>query len=261
MLVFPGARATAAEDAQILYAPDVVGVDRMFMVALNVPVEAPEIEVTVPDCVTLFDRTRLPAASETRKFYFRAAKPAPKAEIRFALPGGRGGRAGRDLVLRGPAAVPHAQGRAAPAPLAAGRASAGAETEADLSRPGPRRRRAQAKASGGWLDRSDDEIWAMQPDSTIPRWHWTNIQYGCPVHGKEIYRKRAYYPWVMDSDLPVAVEDPLPGRRRGVPVERLRPRRHDQRRVCRRRHRRRLPARRARSTASSPSCASSTAGG
>ena len=30
----------------------------------------------------------MPAKSETRKFYFRASKPAPKAEMRFALPSG-----------------------------------------------------------------------------------------------------------------------------------------------------------------------------
>ena len=60
----------------------------------------------------------------------------------------------------------------------------------------------KTKGSGRWLEYSDEDIWAMQPDSTIPRWHWTNIQHGCPVHGKEIYRKRAYYPWHMSSAFP-----------------------------------------------------------
>ena len=60
----------------------------------------------------------------------------------------------------------------------------------------------KTKARGGWLGYSDDDIWAMQPDSTIPRWHWTNIEHGCPIHGKEIYRNRAYYPWIMDSKFP-----------------------------------------------------------
>src|SRR5256886_4146715 len=53
-----------------------------------------------------------------------------------------------------------------------------------------------------WLERSDDEIWAMQPDSTIPRWHWVNLPHGCPIHGTEIYRKQAYYPWEKDVSLP-----------------------------------------------------------
>ena len=42
----------------------------------------------------------------------------------------------------------------------------------------------------------------MQPDSTLPRWHWVNLPHGCPVHGTEIYRKQAYYPWVKDLSLP-----------------------------------------------------------
>ena len=73
----------AAGDNRVLYAPDVVGVERMFMVAISAPIGAPEIAVDVPDCVTMFDHTRAPARSETRKFYFRALKPAAKAEIRF----------------------------------------------------------------------------------------------------------------------------------------------------------------------------------
>ena len=75
-----------AEDERVLYAPDIVGAGRMFMVALKVPMEASEVEVTAPQSVTLFDRTPLPAKSETRKYYFRSVKPVAKTEIRFALP-------------------------------------------------------------------------------------------------------------------------------------------------------------------------------
>jgi len=63
----------------IVYKPDVVGVERLFMVALKVPRETPDIEVTVPPCVALLDRTRLPAASELRKFYFRSTASAANA--------------------------------------------------------------------------------------------------------------------------------------------------------------------------------------
>ncbi len=42
------ARLQAADD-RIVYAPDVVGVDRMFMIALKVPAESPEVAVAVPD--------------------------------------------------------------------------------------------------------------------------------------------------------------------------------------------------------------------
>ena len=53
---------------------------------MEVPVATPKIAVTMPDNITLFDRTPLPARSKMRKFYFRAAQPTAKAEVRFALP-------------------------------------------------------------------------------------------------------------------------------------------------------------------------------
>jgi len=74
LLARPG--RVAAADSRVLYAPDVVGVERVFMIALSLPVEAAEVAVTVPAAVETFDRTRLPARSQTRKFYFRALKRA-----------------------------------------------------------------------------------------------------------------------------------------------------------------------------------------
>ncbi|MBM3891108.1 MAG: hypothetical protein FJ388_18500, partial [Verrucomicrobia bacterium] len=77
-----------AAASPVVYAPDVVGVERMFMVGLKVPQTAPEVTVAAPECMTMFDHQRPPFASDVRRFYFRALKPASKAEIRFALPDG-----------------------------------------------------------------------------------------------------------------------------------------------------------------------------
>lgn len=194
------ARLGTADD-RIAYAPDIVGVDRIFMIAVRVPAESADITVTVPDGVMMFDRTRTPSQSEIRRFYFRASKPAAKAEVRFALPGGdavvpievwsfedlRKFRTLKGVQL--PRRWPLGQN------LPELKEKQTYPTGAEAKTPA-------AKARGGWLDCSDDEIWAMQPDSTIPRWHWTNIQYGCPVHGTEIYRKAPYYPWIMDASQP-----------------------------------------------------------
>ena len=199
LLAQPG--RVAAADSRVLYAPDVVGVERVFMIALSLPVEAPEVAVTVPEAVEMSDRTRLPARSPTRKFYFRALKPAAKAEIRFALPSGplvvpvevwsfedlRKFRTLKGVQL--PRRWPLGQ------PLPELKQRQIAATGAEAKTP-------KAEGRGGWLGYSDDDIWAMQPDSTIPRWHWTNIEHGCPLHGKEIYRNRAYYPWIMDGSFP-----------------------------------------------------------
>ncbi|MBI3923495.1 MAG: hypothetical protein HY318_18900, partial [Armatimonadetes bacterium] len=189
----------AAGESPIVYAPDIVGCDRMFMVALRVPKDGPEVHVTVPDSIVLLDKTRLPAKSEERRFYFRSVKPSPKSELRFALPDGevvvpvviwsfedlRQFRTVKDIQL------PRRWPLGKPLPELKERQvfPTGAEVKT-------------GKGSGGWLDVSDDAIWNMQPDSTIPRWHWVNIQYGCPVHGQEIYKNRAYYPWGKEGEIP-----------------------------------------------------------
>ncbi len=196
-------------DERVVYAPDVVGVERMFMIALKVPMDASDVKVTMPDGVTMFDRTPGPAKSrdgdgaEVRRFYFRASKPAKRAEIRFALPGGevvvpvevwsfedlRQFRTlkGVQLPRRWPL------GKRLPELKEKQTVTTPAEIEALKGNPGE---------GTVWLERSDDDIWAMQPDSTIPRWHWVNIQFGCPVHGAEIYKVRPYYPWIKDFSFP-----------------------------------------------------------
>ena len=55
---------------------------------LRVPSDAPDVKVTVPESVLLFDQTRPPFTGDVRRFYFRAVKPSEKAEIRFRMPRG-----------------------------------------------------------------------------------------------------------------------------------------------------------------------------
>ena len=191
----------SAGDERVLYAPDIVGVNRMFLVALKVPVETPEVQVKVPDGVTMFDRTPMPVKSETRKFYFRAIKPAPKAEIRFAHPSGEIVVSLEVWSFEDLLAFRKLKGVQLPRRWPLGERLP--ELKQKQTFPtGAEAKTPKEKGSGGWLGRPDDHIWAMQPDSTIPRWHWTNIQNGCPIHGKEIYRNRAYYPWGMSSAFP-----------------------------------------------------------
>lgn len=192
-----------APDARIAYAPDVVGVERLFMVALRAPVGTGEIAVTAPASVELLDHTAFPARAEVSRFYFRSLAPDERAEIRFAHPDGeivvpvviwsldelRDLRTLKDIQL--PRRWP--LGESLPE-LKQGRTiTSEAEIAALEGRPGGAER---------WLETPDEDIWAMQPDSTIPRWHWVNIQEGCPVHGREIYTGRAYYPWVKDATFP-----------------------------------------------------------
>ena len=177
----------------VAYQPDIVAAGRMFLVALKVPKDAPEIKVTYPDCVTIFDRTPLPAKSELRKYYFRALKPARKADIKFACPGGEITVSIEIWSFEDLTKYRVVKGVQLP-------------RRWPLGEPLPELKQGRTLKEGvapgfdkGWADRmleTDDEIiWGMQPDSTIPRWHWVNLQEGCPIHGPDIYQIRAFYPW------------------------------------------------------------------
>ena len=194
---------SAQGNENVAYQPDIVGVGRMFLVALKVPAGAPEMKVTYPDSVTMFDRTPLPCKSELRKYYFRAIKATKQAAIRFAHPAGeisipvevwsfedlRGFRElkGVQLPRRWPLgeALPETkQGQT----IATEAAKSTVKSE---DAPGHR-----------WLEMSDEDIWRLQPDSTIPRYYWVNLPKGCPIHGADIYRKVAFYPWGKDTSFP-----------------------------------------------------------
>jgi hypothetical protein len=197
ILLLVASMSVMAQDERVLYAPDVVGVDRLFMVALKAPVETAEIPVSVPEGVVLLDQTPLPAKKEERRYYFRAVKPG-ETELRFAHPDGEvvvpltiwsfeDLHAFRELKgVQLPRRWPVGE------PLPELKQRQTVTTDAD---------REAAKAGGPgrgeqWASMDDDAIWALQPDMTIPRWHWVNVSHGCPVHGTEVYKIRAYYPWI-----------------------------------------------------------------
>jgi hypothetical protein len=183
------------DDEVVAYQPDIIGVGRLFMVALKVPVGTPEIKLTVTESVVLLDRTPLPTDKELRKYYFRSLDKAGHADIVFGLAGGdvtvsfeiwsyddlREFRElkGKQLPRRGPL------GEVLPE-LKEGQTITSAATIAAAK---------EGNVYPKWLEMSDDEIWDMQPDSTIPRWHYASIHDGCPTHGTEIYDGKAWYPW------------------------------------------------------------------
>lgn len=188
-------------DPRIAYAPDILGVGRLFLVALKVPRAAGPVAIQVPDGIELVDQTPLPAQSDERRYYFRTLAPAEHTEIIFGLPDGElripltiwsfddllqfRELKGTQLPRRWPLGEPHPE-------LKTGRTLT-SEEPPDPPRP---------PGATQYTRLTDDQIWDMQPDSTIPRWHWVNVTYGCPVHGTEIYRKRAYYPWIKDTSVP-----------------------------------------------------------
>lgn len=200
----PTVSAPERSNTMIVYQPDIVAAGRLFMVALKVPPAAPEVTVAVPDCAELFDRTPLPARTDLRKYYFRALKPAKKATLEFVLPDRRAlvsliiwsfDDLRRFRKLKG-VQLPRRW------PLG--------ETLPELKEGQTVTTEKQKTAAKGrspsgrqWLKLTDDQIWNLQPDSTIPRWHWVNLRRGCPVHGTEIYRGRAFYPWLHEDGVSI----------------------------------------------------------
>lgn len=183
----------------VIYQPDFVGVGRIFMVALKIPAGTPDVRVKCPAAVVLLDRTPLPAKSEVRRFYFRARKAVKTAEILFSWPGGRAvvpvGIWSFDDLRR----FRELKGLTLPRRWPLGSALPELKTGQILSGSGGEAPRAGDSEAEGWLALDDDTIWGMQPDSTIPRWHWVNLKEGCPVHGTDVYRDVAFYPWLNDK--------------------------------------------------------------
>ncbi|MBM3474008.1 MAG: hypothetical protein FJX75_12125, partial [Armatimonadetes bacterium] len=204
LLLMVMAMSANAQDERVIYAPDVVGVDRLFMVVLRAPVEATEIAVSVPDSVVLLDKTRMPARSEERRYYFRAVKATEKAEIRFAHPDGEVVVPVAIWTFSDLCAFRELKGTQLPRRWPLGerlpelkqRQTVTKQADIDAAKAGGPGRGEQ------WAGMSDDDIWGLQPDMTIPRWHWVNVSHGCPVHGTEIYKTRAYYPWIKDASFP-----------------------------------------------------------
>lgn len=194
--VFP-ASTERSQDA-VVYQPDFVAEGRIFMVALKVPTGAPDISVKCPAAVIPLDRTRMPVKSDIRRFYFRARKAVQTAEITFSWPGQRvtvpiGIWSFEDLrqyrELKG-VRLPRRWPLGATLPeLKTMQTLAGIKKEIHSKTP---------SEADQWLAVADEALWGMQPDSTIPRWHWVNLKEGCPVHGTGVYRDVPFYPWLND---------------------------------------------------------------
>ena len=195
---------TAGQDGPVAYQPDVVGVDRLFMVMLRVATTAPEVAVRCPDSVDLLDKTPLPADSAVRSFYFRAVRADPRAEIAFAHPQG-------EVVV--PVEIwsfdqlrefRELKGVQLPRRWPLGEPMAELKRSQTLTTQAVKRAYKGRSAPGQrWLEVSDDTIWALQPNtSAVGRYYHPNVAAGCPLHGTEIFRERSLYAWTIDTALP-----------------------------------------------------------
>jgi hypothetical protein len=202
-MIAVGIGLRGAEAMKVVYQPDILGEGRLFMVALEVPTTASAVTVTVPPTVQLLDRTPLPAKTALRKYYFRALKPTPKADLVFA---GEGGKATVSVVVWSYADLREhrtLKGVQLPRRWPLGEPLPELKERQTVTSDAEKQRLKGRRPPSQWLEIADEAIWQMQPDSTIPRWHWVNVKEGCPVHGTKVYEGKAFYPWLNDRQRPL----------------------------------------------------------
>ncbi len=188
-------------DTPVAYQPDIVGVGRLFLVALDVPIEAPALEIDVPDTVELLDRTPLPTDGALRKYYFRSLQPAERTEIVFAHPQGEVTIPIEIWSFEDLREFRTLKGTQLPRRWPLGEELPELKQGQTITTDADREAARQGDPPGeNWLELSDEQVWDLQPDSTIPRWHYVNLRDGCPIHGKEIYREAAWYPWLHPDE-------------------------------------------------------------
>lgn len=61
-----------------------------------------------------------------------------------------------------------------------------------------------------WTEMDDADIIRLMPDARVPRAFDLNTT-GCPVHGKEVFNKGGFYPWIIDPSRPFKVKCPIGG--------------------------------------------------
>ena len=196
----------------------------MFRLLLRVPDEEGSLKVSSPPSVSLVDRTPEERADGEQTFYFRAHAPMRGATFRF-----EGKSAGVewkvDLLDRQGILERREQGEIRlprrwpiwedPDELKESRTIWRKE---DLERTlrwtddPPGSDQAVREGAEGWLQRSDEYLWNLLPESEIPRWHFVNLKVGCPVHGDLIFKYSGYYPWRSDVEgMPFRVQCPVGG--------------------------------------------------
>lgn len=209
---------------QIAYAPERVGLDRVFRIILRVPDGQGPLTVSFPTSVALVDRTPEGRTDVEQTFYFRAHPPMRGALFRFE---GRsaGAEWNMDLLDRQGILEQREQGeirlpRRWPIweDLDELKESRTIWRKEDLDRmlrwtgEHPGSERVVREEAEHWLQKSDEDLWDLLPKSEIPRWHFVNLKVGCPIHGDVIFKYSGYYPWKSDVEgMPFRVQCPVGG--------------------------------------------------
>ncbi len=193
----------------VVYAPSEIGEGRRFRIVIHA---ADAVHVDHDDAVALLDSDTSTVFDDQHRFHFRAERPGT-SRIGFRSGADRievtvdviAEREWGEPTQRGALELPRIW------PLDGHTVSL--KTEHTIVPPKEiGNRRDDPPASPAELEWSDEELFGFEPPCDIPRWHFLNLDHGCPVHGREIYRSDPYYPWIVDvRNRPYAVQCPVGG--------------------------------------------------
>ena len=170
--------------------------EQMFWVQMKLD-PATDVKVTCPDGVKLIDRTKPAAGRQWTRFYFRADRGIPKAEILFTVAGRapvvvplrvlsyREDIEDKSRDLAGFTDAAHKRGRSHYTDAMIAQAKANLASHPDLKSGLARKSKYETM--------SDDALWQGLPSWSVPRQLYGN--WPCPFCGDKIYAKNAFYPW------------------------------------------------------------------
>jgi hypothetical protein len=212
---------SASETIKVTYSPERIELGRVFRVVLHVPRGQTPVNQSLPAGVEVVDRTDPGKAGETI-FFLRASRVNRGAVCRFD-----GKSDGVEITLdcldregilerreQGEIRLP----RRWPLwedvdELKSGRSI---WRKNDLERAldwGSKHPEDQVrKDAEAWASKSDETLWNSIAKPEIPRWHFGNLNVGCPIHGDSIFKYSGYYPWETDVEgMPYKVQCPVGG--------------------------------------------------
>ena len=179
----------------MLWAPERVGEGRRFRVVVE---GTGPVRCEHSPALTLLDRTPEDRVGPEHRFYFRADTPTASAQIVLTSADGAALAVSVPVVAEVDWAVERLQGEIElPRVWPLDRREVGLKERHTLTPADEIGKAASGTAfdPGEW---SDDELWNLVVPCDIPRWHFLNLDKGCPIHGLTIYHTDPYYPWLVE---------------------------------------------------------------
>ena len=211
MAIITSALADSGESISIIWSPPRAGEGRMFRVLVH---HTGRVVCTTGSELALLDRTPTDSTGPDHRFYFRAVAPGHAARIAFVDPEDETARADTavQIIAERDWSSDTATGNVAlPRIWPMDRRTIGLKTRRTLV-PDRRIGHDPDHAAPEALSWTDEAVWNLVLPCDIPRWHFMNLRHGCPIHGRQVFERDAYYPWLVEPlERPYHIQCPVGG--------------------------------------------------